>query len=132
VARHNRSYTGELLTAFLGLYLPPTMLTELKTAAANDGTTTSNLAREILSRHLAGGVAAARRRRDPHTATLVDALVSAGNANSANGNLFNQIARHLNTTDELGPFAADLREALGLYKRIAEMHKAALAKLTVA
>jgi hypothetical protein len=132
VARHKQDYTGEHLTAFLGLHLSPTMLTELKAAAATAGTTTSNLTREILSQHLGRCLIIAPIRHDPHARMLEKALISAANANSANGNLMNQIACHVNTTQELGPFAADLREAIGLYKRIAEMHKTALAKLTAA
>jgi phosphoglycerate-specific signal transduction histidine kinase len=67
----------------------------------------------------------AKKHSDPHVA---HAFTHAGHAHSSIGNLLNQIARHLHTAEELGPYAADLRKALALYNDVAGMHKAALAQ----
>jgi hypothetical protein len=132
MARHKRDYTGEHLTAFFGLHLPPTMLTELKAAAATRGTTTSNLAREILSQHLGNRAIAIAGRPDAETHAKVRGMQTATHAVNALGNLMNQIARHVNTTGELGPFAPDLREAIRTCEHVAVSLLAATEKLIAA
>jgi mobilization protein NikA len=92
MARYNRAYDGELRTAYLGLKLTPSERSELDAAAALQGASPSDFAREMLFRRASAVVASTRRH--PEAAALVHALNDVGN-------LLNQIARHLNTTGEL-------------------------------
>jgi mobilization protein NikA len=129
MARHKRSYTGERRTQHVGFYLTPSELAELDAAAAQQGATRSDYARELVFRRMAGPGAVAGTRRNPEAAAIMRSLNTAANENSANGNLMNQIARHLNTTEELGGFATELREALAVYERVAELHILALERV---
>ena len=97
MARRKRNDTGEHFTAFLGFQLPPTLLTELKTVAANCGTTSSDLARQILAQGLGGVVPVAAARPDPHFDAKMRAATNAMHTVSGLRSLMNQIARHGNT-----------------------------------
>lgn len=119
MARRKRNDSGEQFSGFLGFYLPPTLLTELKAAAANERTSTSDLARQILSKGLGNPATAIVVRPDAQTEAKIRSVIKATTALNAVGNLMNQIARHVNSVQELGPYAADLREAIGQCERVA-------------
>jgi hypothetical protein len=120
MARHKKNYTGEHLTAFLGFYLAPTVFERLKAIAVNKNTTISDLARAFVSHCLGTPPPVSAMRRGTDEAALMHLLVQVMNALKANGNLVNQIAAHLHTTEELGPFAADLRDTLSRIDRAVE------------
>jgi Bacterial mobilisation protein (MobC) len=128
VARYERTYAGERRSAHLGVQLTPSERDELKAAAANEGATVSEFTREVLLRRL-GSPGVAGTRRSPHTAAVIRALDAAAFENSANGNNLNQIARHLNTTGELGDLATELREAIARFNKAADLHIAALERV---
>ena len=93
--RYERSYTGPKRTAALRLQLTPDERRELEDAAEGQGAPTlSAFARELLFRRAAAVVAATRR--NPEAKALLREL-------NAIGNNLNQLARHANTTGELGP-----------------------------
>jgi hypothetical protein len=124
VARYERSYSGERRSAFLGIQLTPSERNELDAAATQQGATVSDLAREILFRR-----SAARPNVGTNTADAVirRELENSQHANNAVGNLLNQLARHANTTGELGPQRlAELDEAIALTKRATELYIAAV------
>jgi hypothetical protein len=128
MARYKRIYAGEYRTVHKSLKLTPSEAAELGVAIVRRGVMWSDFVREAVFHYLNIPTAAADTRPN---AGLVDALHFAGKAHKANGNLINQIAGHLNQTEELGPFTADLREALLIHQQIVDMHKAAYAQLTV-
>ena len=129
MARHKRSYTGERRSAGLHIKCTPSELAELDAAAAQQGANRSDFTRELVFRRLAAPGLVAGTRRNPEAAAIKRELNAAANQNSAMGNLMNQIARHLNTTEELGGFAIELREALAVYERVAELHILALERV---
>jgi hypothetical protein len=93
--RYERNYAGEKRTEFLGLQLTPSERAELEDAAEGQGAPTlSAYARELLFRRSAAVVAATRR--NPEARALLREL-------NAIGNNLNQLARHANSTGELGP-----------------------------
>lgn len=95
------------------------MLTELKAAAANNGTTASDLARLILAQGLGSAVLIAAPP-DPKTEAKFRTAMSAKRSVDAVGNLMNQIAQHGHIMQELGPYAADLREAIRHNERVSD------------
>jgi uncharacterized protein (DUF1778 family) len=126
MARYERSYSGERRTEFVGLHLTPSERAELDSAAALQGARISDYARELLFRRSAEMVAGTRR--NPEAAALMRALDAAGYQTNAIGNNLNQIARELNTTGELRDLD-ELREALELFKQIAERHLEAIERV---
>jgi hypothetical protein len=124
VARYERSYTGERRTEGLHLKCTPSERAELDAAAMQQGATVSDLAREILFRR-----SAARPNVGTNTADAVikRELENSQHAHNAVGNLLNQLARHANTTGELGPERlAELDDAIALTKRATERYIVAL------
>jgi Bacterial mobilisation protein (MobC) len=127
MARHKRTYTGERLTARIAVMMTPSEREALEKGAAGQGTPTlSAYARDLLSRPLAG--AASAPRRNPDAPGLMRALTLAGGELNAIGNNLNQIARHLNTTGELGAWD-DLPAALKEFRQIADQLKAAITRV---
>ena len=125
MARYERSYTGERRTAALRLQLTPSERDELDAAAERQGASVSDLAREILFRRRS----AARPSVGTNTeaAIIKRELEASQHAHNAAGNLLNQLARHANTTGELGPQRlAELDEAIALGKRATELYIAAI------
>ena len=127
MARYERTYAGEKRTEFLGLQLTPSERRELEEAAKGQGAPTlSAYARELLFRRSAAVVAATRR--NPEAKAIMDALNGAAFELNAIGNNLNQIARHLNTTGELGAWD-DLRGALDLFEKAEARHIAAVIRV---
>jgi Bacterial mobilisation protein (MobC) len=127
MARYNRSYTGEKRTAKVTVQLTPTERSELKREAAMQGAPNLSIyARELLFRRAATVVAGTRR--NPEAADIMRALTLAGRELNANGNNLNQIARHLNTTGDLRDWP-ELREALGVFRHIADELKSAVSRV---
>jgi uncharacterized protein (DUF1778 family) len=117
MGRYDSTYAGERRTAFLGVKLTPSERDELDTAAATQGASASDFARELLFRRAAAVVAATRRNPEAHA--LFSALVAAGRELNAIGNNLNQIARHLNSSGDLRDWG-ELREALAIYTKATE------------
>jgi proline dehydrogenase len=127
MARLERTYDGERMTAFVGFYVTPTAFAELKAAAAQQAATMSDFAREALLRRLGTPPMIGGARRDPRTVAMVQALDRAAFESSALGNNLNQIARVANTTGELSPaLVRDLDGLIALIAKAAAMHIAAL------
>jgi hypothetical protein len=114
VARYERSYTGERRTEKMTVQLTPTERAELASAAEHGGAPTlSEFARELLFRRLGTPGVVAGTRRNPQAAALIHEL-------NALGNNLNQIARHANTTGELGSARlAEVDDVLLAIKRAA-------------
>jgi hypothetical protein len=125
MARYERSYTGERRSEFLGIQLTPSERDELHAVAKEQDARISDVARAILFRRSAarpnvGGF-------DKADAVVKRELENSQHANNAVGNLLNQLARHANTTGELGPQRlAELDEALALTRRATELYIAAI------
>src|ERR1700722_12533564 len=100
MARLEHTYDGERMTAFVGFYVTPTAFAELKAAAAQQGASMSDFARESLLRRLGTPPTVAGARPDPEIIAIGRAIDRAAYANSALGNNLNQIARIGNTTGE--------------------------------
>jgi hypothetical protein len=132
MARRKRNDSREHFAAFLGFYLPPTLLTEIKAMAVNHGITTSDLARQILAHGLGSAVPIAAAYPDPQTEAKISSVTNATHAVNGLRSLMNQIARHVNSVQELGPHDADLREAIGHCERVAEALLDATVELTAA
>jgi hypothetical protein len=127
MARHSRSYDGELFTVKRTLQLTPGQAAELDAAAAQQGATWSDFARELLLRRRGGPGTVAGARRDPETAAIVRSLDSAAFQVSAIGNNLNQLIRHANASGELGAGrVAELEELLAAIDKALTMHVAAL------
>jgi hypothetical protein len=127
MARHERTYDGERFTVKRTLKLTPSQAAELDTGAARQGATWSDFARELLFRRLGSPGIVAGTRRDPEAVAIIRALDGAAYQNSAAGNLLNQLARHANTSGELGEHRlAELDDAIALFRKAAEQHLAAL------
>ena len=125
MARYKKAYAGERFTVKRTLQLTPGMAKELDAAAASQGATWSDFARELLFRRLGTPGIVAGARRNPGQKALVAALRAAAFEHSAIGNNLNQIARHLNMTGELRDWA-DLREAVALFRKTEDLYIAAL------
>jgi hypothetical protein len=123
MARYERSYTGERRSVHLGVQLTPSERDELEAAAMRQGASISAYARELIFRRSAAVTAATRR--NPEAKAIIKALDEAAYEHSANGNILNQIARHLNTTGDLRDWG-ELREAIDLQRKAAELHILAL------
>ena len=124
MARYERSYTGERRTVKRTLQLTPTEAGELDAAAERQGATVSDLARELLFRR-----SAARPNVGTNTADAIikRELENSQHAHNAVGNLLNQLARHANTTGELGAQRlAELDDAIALTKRATDLYIAAI------
>jgi hypothetical protein len=127
VARHERSYDGERFTVIRTLKLTPSQAEMLDAAAAQQGVRWSDFARELLLRRLGTPAVVGGARRDPEAMAIIRALDGAAYESSAAGNNLNQLARHANTTGELGEARlAELDEAIELFCKAAEKHIAAL------
>jgi hypothetical protein len=107
MARPKRIDAGERRTAFLGIWLTPTELAELRTIATEQGASLSEFGRELLFRRAAAVVALTRR--NPEAAAIMRELNDIGN------NL-NQIARVLNTTGAMDDYGR-LVQALAWHKQ---------------
>jgi hypothetical protein len=131
VARYERSYTGERRTEGLRLMLTPTERQELEAAADRAGASTlSEFVRELVFRRLGTPGTLGGARRDPEATAIIRALDAAAYENNAAGNNLNQIARHANTTGELGErLLAELDQAIELNRKVAERHIAALDRI---
>jgi uncharacterized protein (DUF1778 family) len=128
MGRYARTDTAERRTEFIGLWVTPTQRVELDTAAEQHQTTRSDFARDLLFRRVADVIAGTRR--NPEAAAIKKALHDLGNGLSANGNLLNQIARHLNSTGELRDTdPALLHLALERHIEAAEQVKLAIARV---
>jgi len=109
MARHKRDYGGEKLTARVNFKCTPSERSELVIAARRRAATVSNFMREIVLTHLTDPLIASAPVLDAHT----DAQLSkATHALDRVGNLLNQIARHADVANDLGPFTANLRQAI--------------------
>jgi len=127
VARYERSYAGERRTYGLHLKCTPSERDELKTAADQAGArTVSEFGRELIFRRLGTPGIVSGTRRDPEATAIIRALDAAAYETNAVGNNLNQIARHANITGELADMRSELREALALNKKAAELYIAAL------
>jgi hypothetical protein len=126
MARYERTYDGERLTVKRTVKLTPSAAAELDAAAAEQGASWSDYARELLLYRSAAVVAATRR--SPEAKRIMEALDAAAFEHNANGNNLNQIARHLNTTGDLRDWG-ELREALTLQRKAAELHIVALQRV---
>ena len=125
MARHKKSYAGERFTVKRTLQLTPSQAAELDAVAKEQDARISDVARAILFRRSAArpnaGVRQGRRRVSKRE------LEGSQHANNAVGNLLNQLARHANTTGELGPQRlAELDEALALTRRATDLYIAAI------
>jgi hypothetical protein len=127
MARYKNIYNGERRTIHKSLKLTPSEAIELDTAIVQRGIIWSDFIREAAFRCICIEAPIVPTSANDE---LVDALLFAGKQHKANGVLMNQIACYKNSTGELGPFTADLREALRTYHQISDMHKAALLRLT--
>jgi hypothetical protein len=132
MARHKRDYCGKQFTARINFKCTPTQRAVLAGAARSHAATISDLTRDIVFAHLAETPITMAARRHLEIDANFRSLTTAANAHKANGNLLNQIARHLHTTQELGPYAADLREALRLFTVVDETLLTATKKLLAA
>ena len=128
MARYERTYDGERRTVKRSMKLTPSEAAELDAAAAQQGATWSDFARELLFRRLAAPSLVGGTRRNPEAAAIIRSLDAAAYENSANGNNLNQIARHLNTTGELRDWA-ELRAALDRFNKASDLHVAALERV---
>jgi hypothetical protein len=124
VARYERSYTGERRTVKRTLQLTPTEDAVLAAEAEQRGATWSDYTRDLVLRR-----SAARPNVGTNTpdAIIKRELENSQHAHNAVGNLLNQLARHANTTGELGAQRlAELDDALALTKRATELYIAAI------
>jgi hypothetical protein len=127
MARYERSYTGERRSVHLGVQLTPSERDELDAAAVRQGAPNlSTYARELMFRRSAAVTAATRR--NPEAKAIIKALDDAACEHNANGNNLNQIARHLNRTGDLRDWG-ELREAIDLQRKAAELHIVALQRV---
>jgi len=125
MARRKRSYSGERLTVRRMVLFTPSTAATLDAGAKAAGVKFSHYARELLESRSAAAAAAAVARRNPEIVALRREIQAAVNAENANGNLLNQIARHLNMTGEIRD-RQDLDEAVAIYKKTSERLVAAL------
>ena len=127
MARYERTYTGERRTEVMTVKLTSSERAELEDAAKGQGAPNlSTFARELLFRRSAAVVAATRR--NPEAKAIMEALNAVAFELSAIGNNVNQIARHVNTTGELGAWD-DLRGALELIEKAEARHIAAVERV---
>jgi len=128
MARHKKSYSGERFTVKRTMKLTPSQAAELDAAATREGVRVSTVARDILFRRSAARPAGGIERAD--ILALRNDLNFAGRANTANGNLINQLMRHGHQTGELGPERlAELDEALARFTEANALHKLALQRV---
>jgi hypothetical protein len=123
MARYKSTYDGEHRTVKRSTKFTLSEAAALDDEAARQCVNWSDFSRQAMLCRIGMPVLTVKERWNPK---LVQAFTSAGHAHSPVGNLLNQIARHLHTAQDLGPFAADLHDALVRYNEVAEMHKAAL------
>jgi hypothetical protein len=128
MARRKKNYAGERHTAGLHVKCTPSQRAELEAAAERQGANLSDLTRELLFRRLGLPGIVAGTQRNPERDALFTALRAAAVEHAANGNNINQIARHLNTTGELGNWP-DLREAVALFTKAEKLYIAALERV---
>jgi hypothetical protein len=123
MARYKSSYDGECRTVIRATKLTPSEAAALDDEASRQGVNWSDFSRRAMLCRIGMPVPVAKNRWDPQ---LVQAFTSAGHAHSRVGNLLNQIAPYIHIAQDLGPFAADLREALVRHDDVTALHKAAL------
>jgi hypothetical protein len=123
MARYKSTYDGERRTVKRSTKFTLSEATALDDEAARQGVNWSDFSRQAMLCRIGMPVLTVKERWDPK---LVQALTSAGHAHSRVGNLLNQIVPYLHITQDLGPFTADLRDALARHNDVTEMHKAAL------
>ena len=123
MARYKSSYDGERRTVIRATKLTPSEAAALDDEASRQGVNWSDFSRQAMLCRIGMPVITAKNRWDPKP---VQALTSAGHAHNSVGNLLNQISRHVHTARDLGPFAADLHDALARYNDVTAMHKAVL------
>jgi hypothetical protein len=126
MARRTKSDNGEQLTVRRTMRLTPSQAAELDANATERGVRVSMAARDKLFRR-----SAARPAGSVITPTQIAAvkreLDASQRANNSAGVLLNQLARHANTTGELGPERlAELDEAIALTQRATQLYIAAL------
>jgi hypothetical protein len=124
MARRKKRDDDEQLTVIRTMRLTPRQAAELDATATEQDATWSDIARELMFRRSAARPNVGSRSEAAITKRQLEA---AQHATDAAGNLLNQLARHANTTGELGPrLVAELAEALALVKRATELHIAAI------
>jgi hypothetical protein len=123
MARYKSSYDGERRTVLRATKLTPSEAAALDDEASRQCMNWSDFSRQAMLCRIGMPVTVAKNLWDPR---LVQAFTSAGHAHNRVGILLNQIAPYLHITQDLGPFAADLRDALARYNDVTAMHKAAL------
>ena len=124
MSRYERSYDGEHRTVKRSMKLTQTEASELDAEAERCGATWSDYTRDLLLRR-----SAARPNVGTNTpdAIIKRELENSQHANNAVGNLLNQLARHANTTGELGlQRLSELDEAIALTKRATDLYIAAI------
>jgi hypothetical protein len=124
MARYERNYDGERRTVHMSFYGTPSEAAEVDAGRVEQGITRSDFLRELVFRRLAArpdGIGKA------DVVAIKRELESSQHANNAVGNLLNQLARHANTTGELGSERlAELDDAIALARRASELYIAAL------
>jgi hypothetical protein len=129
MARRKRTDTGERLTVKRMVLFSPTTAATLDAAAKSAGVKFSHYARELLESRSAAVAARVVARRNPEIVALRRDIQAAIHAENANGNLLNQIARHLHMTGEMRD-RQDLEEAIAIYKKTSDRLVAALDRVT--
>jgi hypothetical protein len=124
LARQKQAHREEGHTAPIVVHATAHERGELEEEATRRGVSLSSFAHHLMFRR-----SAARPNIGPHSeaAIIKRELEAAQHATNAAGNLLNQLARHANTTGELGPERlAELDDAIALTKRATELHIAAI------
>jgi hypothetical protein len=132
MARHKRDYCGEHFTEFVGFKCTPSQRGELVAVTRRQLVTVSDFTREIVFAHLGNAPVAVVRRPDPVTLEKLRAMERATHAVNGLRSLMNQIAKHGNITQEVGPYAADLREGIRRCEHLADTLFAATQSLVAA
>ena len=132
MARHKRDYCGEPLTELVGFKCTPGQRRELVDAAGRQSVSISEFIREVMFAYLNDSPVSLPTHRALEIDAKMRAATNATHAVNGLRNLMNQIARHGNITQELGPYAADLREAIGHNERVATALQDAIDQLIAA
>ena len=132
MARHKRDYCGEPFTELVGFKCTPGQRRELVAAAGRQSVSISEFTREVLLAYLRNAPVALPTHRALEIEAKIRSVTNATHAVNGLRSLMNQIARHVNSVQELGPHDADLREAIGHCERVAEALLDATVELTAA
>ena len=132
MARHKHDYCGEPFTEFVGFKCTSEQRRELVAAAGRQSVSISEFAREVLLAYLRNAPVALPTHRALEIEAKMRVATNATHAVNGLRSLMNQIARHVNSVQELGPHDADLREAIGHCERVAEALLDATVELTAA